>query len=238
MKLPPFSDKYITALRNSMRMLPMEKIILHKAACKSYEAMEQNPTIRRASVFVPLCNRHGVPSVLFTVRTKNVSSHKGHVSFPGGHRESNETAERAALRELREELYGLHSKVNIPTSVIGQCQTIPALTGTMVTPIIGYLHQDVGDLTSFDPDSSEVDHIFTRSVAELLDPNYRQTRQYNNKKKGVGMVLPQWGADDEEERIWGLTAMVLGGVLDQLLVPLIEMETGRMVETNASKGGS
>ena len=90
--------------------------------------MEKNPTTRKASVFVPLCNQYGIPSVLFTVRTKTVSSHKGHVSFPGGHMEKDETAEQAAVRELREELYGMDSVEEIVTSVIGECQTIPALT--------------------------------------------------------------------------------------------------------------
>ena len=132
MKLPPFSDKYVTALRNSVSRLPDQKLILHKTACKSYAMMEKNPSIRRASVFVPLCNRHGVPSVLFTVRTKTVSSHKGQVSFPGGHRDHNETAEQAALREFREEMYGYHSKLEVESSVIGECQTIPALTVSRV----------------------------------------------------------------------------------------------------------
>ncbi|CAN0115412.1 unnamed protein product, partial [Ectocarpus sp. 6 AP-2014] len=34
---------------------------------------------RRAAVLVPLCNRDGVASLLFTVRSSNVSSHKGEV---------------------------------------------------------------------------------------------------------------------------------------------------------------
>ena len=45
---------------------------------------------------------------------------------------------------------------------------------------------------------------------------------YNNKKKGLSMPLPQWGDDDDEEKIWGLTAVVLEGVLDQLIMPLIK----------------
>ena len=42
--------------------------------------------------------------------------------------EKDETAEQAAVRELREELYGMDSVEEIVTSVIGECQTIPALT--------------------------------------------------------------------------------------------------------------
>ena len=149
MPLPSFNGKYVAALRSSFLRFPGNLIPIHEGARDSYTTMEKNLALRRASVLVPLCNRHGVPSVLFTVRTKTVSSHKGHVSFPGGHREGGETAEEAALRELREELYGLaHTggqqaragstdiHINSDTdqsegpaiTVLGQCQTIPALT--------------------------------------------------------------------------------------------------------------
>jgi hypothetical protein len=149
MKLPSFNDKYVTALRSSFLRFPEKKIPIHIHGRDSFVAMEKNPTIRRASVFVPLCNRHGVPSVLFTVRTKTVSTHKGHVSFPGGHQEAGESAEAAAVRELREELYmhGLDStrsgsgsgsgstygqvkgSTAVPNvTIIGECQRIPALT--------------------------------------------------------------------------------------------------------------
>lgn len=130
MKLPPFNNRYVAALRETVLRLPEGKVLLHKSAVKSYAAMEKNPSVRRASVFVPLCNRHGVPSVLLTVRTSTVGSHKGHVSFPGGHRDGGETAQEAALRETREELFGLESTLDMAlvASVIGECQTIPALT--------------------------------------------------------------------------------------------------------------
>lgn len=90
----------------------------------------------------------------------------------------------------------------------------------MVTPIIGFLRDDVGDLSAFSPDSNEVARVFTRSVSELLSPNACRSSRVHNKLTGH-VTLPQWGHDDDEERIWGLTAVVLKGVLDQVLAPLI-----------------
>lgn len=68
---------------------------------------------RTASVFVPLIHNTRQTqgnkviqelSVLFTVRTNNVSTHKGQVSFPGGHIDQTETPEEAATREFIEEV--------------------------------------------------------------------------------------------------------------------------------------
>ena len=53
---------------------------------------------------VPLCNVHDVGSVLFTVRTNIVGTHKGQVSFPGGHRNDGERSHDTAAREAFEEL--------------------------------------------------------------------------------------------------------------------------------------
>lgn len=60
--------------------------------------------------------------MLFQVRTGKVKTHKGQVSFPGGHIEAGETAVEAALRETREEI----GPAIGPIRVLGQCQQLPA----------------------------------------------------------------------------------------------------------------
>ena len=77
---------------------------------------------RSAAVLVPLCNNNGVASILYTERSQTVSTHKGHVSFPGGHLEGSEDAIAAALRETVEEL---GAGVG-PIDVLGWCQEVPA----------------------------------------------------------------------------------------------------------------
>jgi len=59
---------------------------------------------RRAAVMMPLCNVDGHASCLFTKRSESVGTHKGQVSFPGGHLDNDETPIQAALREQVEEL--------------------------------------------------------------------------------------------------------------------------------------
>lgn len=78
---------------------------------------------RRAAVLVPFCLKEGRPAVLFTVRSQHVSTHKGQVSFPGGHTEPGESAPVAAVREAHEEL---GSSLG-PIALIARCTTMPAV---------------------------------------------------------------------------------------------------------------
>ena len=56
-----------------------------------------------AAVLIPVVDR-SEPTVLLTIRTKELASHAGQVAFPGGKIDPGETPEAALVRELREEL--------------------------------------------------------------------------------------------------------------------------------------
>jgi hypothetical protein len=128
---------------------------------------------RRAAVLVPLCLLDGELGVLFTKRSATrVGSHKGHVSFPGGHMEAGETAREAALREYEEEVgLGLATAALRPaatpppppppppqlplpapwvgaTCALGELAPVRAVTGTMVFPVVGVLGQKGGEVLS------------------------------------------------------------------------------------------
>jgi 8-oxo-dGTP pyrophosphatase MutT (NUDIX family) len=53
-------------------------------------------------IFVP--DEDGDASVLLTIRSENLGSHSGQISFPGGRLENDETPLQAALRETYEEI--------------------------------------------------------------------------------------------------------------------------------------
>jgi len=56
---------------------------------------------KRAAVLVPLCNKNNIASLLFTLRSHDVSTHKGQVSFPGGIQDPTDTdCIHTALREV------------------------------------------------------------------------------------------------------------------------------------------
>jgi 8-oxo-dGTP pyrophosphatase MutT (NUDIX family) len=170
-----------------------------------------SPSKRQASVFIPLCNRSGVASILYTLRTTTVSTHKGQVSFPGGHIEKNETPEEACIREFREEIGGSTFRLRI----LGRMQSLPSITGTLVHPIIGYIEGgDVGDLSAFTVNSSEVDHVFTRTLDDLFH-GPRSISKYS--RFGMDMELPVYGNDGDTERIWGLTAIITNALCERVL---------------------
>ncbi|KOB64624.1 Nucleoside diphosphate-linked moiety X motif 8 [Operophtera brumata] len=52
-----------------------------------------------AAVLVPLCNVQDVPSILYTVRSSNLRTNSGEISFPGGKTDLDETPVQTALRE-------------------------------------------------------------------------------------------------------------------------------------------
>ena len=167
---------------------------------------------KTAAVLVPFCNFQGVPSLIFTLRSTAVSTHKGQVSFPGGHINDGEGAIEAAIRETKEELGIGIGEIEIVT----QLQAISAITGTMVTPVIGFLTKDFTDYSSFTPNPDEVERVFIRSIDQLIRPEYRTFETFH--RDGSSTNIPVFGANEKEERIWGLTAFILGNVLDNIIV--------------------
>ena len=67
----------------------------------------------KASVLIPLCNYKNKASILYTQRTDKVSTHRGQISFPGGHADhTDQSLLHSALREFHEEC-GVHFKFSI-----------------------------------------------------------------------------------------------------------------------------
>jgi len=151
---------------------------------------------KRAAILVPLINVNRKPSILFQLRSSTVGTHPSQVSFPGGHIDPKETAIEASLREFKEEL-GCDISKNV--LIVGECQTIPAITKTLVTPVIAFVSKDYHEL-DINPNSNEVERIFTRSLEDLTDAsrNKEELLQRDNKS----MKFPVFGINDGDEKIW------------------------------------
>ncbi len=156
------------------------------------------PDERRAAVLISLCTLSGVPSVLFTTRTETVSTHKGHVSFPGGMVDpGDEGSVCTALRELHEELGVKPESVE----VLGLMHDARAITGVPVTPVVGFLGALDG-LSGFEPQPEEIAAVFALSLDQLLDPEESTLVTY-----GTRGPYPVFNAGPAP--VWGLTAWIL-----------------------------
>ncbi len=182
-----------------------------------YKIPTDDPNFRKAAVLVPLCyDILGRPSILYNLRSLNLSRHSGEISFPGGimEQEDCDSSVVTALRETEEELGLQRDHVEVWT-MLRDFQTITATMG--VTPVIGFIH----GLNKLDPaklkiNPDEVDQAFTVTLEHLCD-----SRNWTDIER-MSISLPVYtnlnvcnGAQTID--LWGLTAMITHLTLKALL---------------------
>jgi 8-oxo-dGTP pyrophosphatase MutT (NUDIX family) len=188
------------------------------------------PGFRPAAVLVPLLDRAGGPTLLFTRRTESVPSHKGEISFPGGARESGEDAVRAALREAEEEV-GLPPAAAEP---LGALDDVPSIARYVVTPIVAAVRRPPA---AFRAAEFEVLEPFELPLSALLEPAQRRAALFDPARlppelplallrahtsarfEEVDPATGHWKVwsfhADPARVVWGLTARILADLLDR-----------------------
>ncbi len=157
---------------------------------------------RDAAALVLLYPKHGIAHMVLTVRTDDLPTHPGQVSFPGGGLQNDETTVEAALREGWEEVgivpsqvevLGLLSPLHIPVS------------GTILHPVIAVCP----DRPVLRPQESEVARALEVPVHDLCAAErvLEETRVLGGQRYRVPYFLVD-GA-----KVWGATAMVLAEFL-------------------------
>ena len=158
------------------------------------------PNARVGAVLVLVEPTDDGPCVVLTRRRRDLRSHPGQLSFPGGRLDPGETAEQAALREAEEEI-GLRRD---SVEVVGAGQTfyIPP-SRFWVVPVLGRWIEP-HELTE---NPWEVDEVLRVPLARLLDR--RRWRHTPLSVRGS-----TWAWQLEDDLLWGATAAVLGLLLD------------------------
>lgn len=106
---------------------------------------------KRYALGIPLVEKGGQLSVVFEVRARSLKRQPGEVCLPGGHVETDEDFERAAVRETCEELCIERSQIQ----VIAPMDMYVSASGQMILP---YLFRLLDYQGTFNPE--EVDEIF------------------------------------------------------------------------------
>ena len=133
-----------------------------------------------------------------TKRTEDVEHHKGQISLPGGIRENNETLEKTAVRETKEEV-GID-----PNTIMNLGSLTPffiPVTGYIVHPFIGWCKEK----PSTQVHDVEVNQLFSVSISELLDENILQNEEWNIR--GYDAIVPYYNFG--KCKVWGATAAIL-----------------------------
>jgi 8-oxo-dGTP pyrophosphatase MutT (NUDIX family) len=158
-----------------------------------------------AAVLMPVFVESGEPYFLLTLRTEEVRTHKGQVSFPGGMRHGGEELQQAALRETFEEVSLDAGRIDI----LGRFHDYVSITGHLVAPFAGYIE---GEFTTV-PHRGEVAEVLRVPFSVFRDPSRFRTER---------MLRSGWYRDVyfyryEPYEIWGLTAHIIKDFLDEVL---------------------
>lgn len=155
-------------------------------------------SLRPAGVLIPIIDRAGELTVLFTQRSADLTHHPGQISFPGGGMEEHDEDVRAtALRETHEEV-GIAPR---QVTVIGYLRPTPTITGYAVTPTIGIVEPS----SEWTIDTTEVEFAFEVPLDFLLDEGSVQ----HGEREFDGHKVPVVEFRYEGQRIWGATAHML-----------------------------
>ena len=161
-----------------------------------------------AAVLVPIVARPEGATVLLTVRSSDMPSHAGQISFPGGrvHPEDRSRVD-TALREAEEE-------VGLPRAMVDVIGTLGVHQGGLgfsVTPVVGL----VDPSAPLVPCPREVAEIFEAPLSFVADLANHVTEEREHKGVRYNMFAAPYG----RYHSWGLTAGILRTLAETLQDP-------------------
>jgi 8-oxo-dGTP pyrophosphatase MutT (NUDIX family) len=189
---------------------------IRRALARHAPAQKMVHEFRRAAVLVPLLPREDGLHALFTERSKELRTHGGQVSFPGGSIEDSESPETAALREAREEV-GLKPE---HVEIIGRLDDCPTfVTGFVITPVVGVVDPlafTAAGRYPWTPSPAEIAALHELPLREFLVPANRRTQIL--QREGVPYEVTWYTV--QGTTVWGATARILRQLLEWTREPL------------------
>lgn len=180
--------------------------------------------IEEYAVLIPLVDSNGQWKVIFELRSMNLNTQPGEISFPGGQVEEGESYKEAAIRETLEEL-NIEKK---SIEVLGELDYLVSHSNISIHCFVGII-SDV-NVDNIIPNPDEVDHIFTvpleyfiknepREYSLDLETKYNAEFPYNLIPNGKdykfrNIVNRIYFYEYEDYIIWGYTAKMMKNFID------------------------
>ena len=159
---------------------------------------------REAAVLMPVFEKDCEPHFLLTLRTEEVETHKGQISFPGGMRHGDESLEATALRETWEEI-GIDAE---RIEILGRFHDYVSSTDYRVVPYVGYVRSPFQVV----PQPTEVAEVLMVPFSIFLDPGRLRTETMMKR----GALIDVYFYSYNSYQIWGLTARIIKDFLSAL----------------------
>ena len=159
---------------------------------------------REAAVLMPVFEKDCEPHFLLTLRTEEVETHKGQISFPGGMRHGDESLEATALRETWEEI-GIDAE---RIEILGRFHDYVSSTDYRVVPYAGYVRSPFQVV----PQPTEVAEVLMVPFSVFLDPGRLRTEKMMKR----GALIDVYFYSYNLYQIWGLTARIIKDFLSAL----------------------
>ena len=159
---------------------------------------------REAAVLMPVFEKDCEPHFLLTLRTEEVETHKGQISFPGGMRHGDESLEATALRETWEEI-GIDAE---RIEILGRFHDYVSSTDYRVVPYVGYVRSPFQVV----PQPTEVAEVLMVPFSIFLDPGRLRTEKMMKR----GALIDVYFYSYNFYQIWGLTARIIRDFLSAL----------------------
>ncbi|MDC0029613.1 CoA pyrophosphatase [Pseudomonadota bacterium] len=171
----------------------------------------------QASVLITILNYGKYiesPELIYTQRSRYLSTHSGEVSFPGGKAdETDSSLFGTALRESHEEI-SLNSD---DVTELGKLNYIISRHNIEVNPFVASVDQP----QALEP-NEEIQEIFTVPLDFLLD--LKNIQRERIERQGSVWQVPTWNI--KNQKIWGLTAMITINFLNVCFDANIEILEG------------